>query len=333
MAVAQFTLKSWFQYMENLARSNQSLLHTGDANCHFVRSTFAELMGAIATKVKSPCMVVESYEAEGVDRKSNNLLIRRHLAFTIIKQLTDRQSQTQLLDFETDCETIALKVLARMYYDRLDSTRTGRAKAQQFANIDLDAWQGDVMSDLLTGNWAAYRIQVPVINADDRLKMNAADWDDTNEVPLLEDLTGLSCTNLNHPTLGLTDEQRENCLYVIIYEADGVTERTRIPAGGTYTLTEAGEEMPTILPYDDRAAALAETSTTPPTTAQLVRIVDENILIPGDGTSTVAELVQALEDDHNADTYRTSAVSITADKDQLYATDDETGTSHHERSY
>lgn len=238
MRVGQFTLKTFFQYMENLARSNQSLLHT-DANRHFVRSNFSELVGKAFEDLQSPAMLVDTYEAEGIDRTSDNLLVKRYVAFTIIKRITEKGNHAQLLDLETDCETIAMKVLARMKYDRRSATTNMRAKQQLFADVDLNAWEGHVLNEMLNGAWAAFRIQVPIINADDRLTMNAADWDDTKEQPIFYDISGLSCANLNDPSQGLTDEQRLNCLAVTVYESDGTTVNALVPAGGSYVLAPA----------------------------------------------------------------------------------------------
>lgn len=182
MSVGQFTLKTWFAYMEELAQGNQLLLHS-PTNRHFARKSFEEMLAAKFNDLQYPAMLVDSYEAEGIDNKSNNLLVRRVVAFTIVKKY-EAGNYSERLDFETDCETIALQVLSRMYYDRLPNTANGRMKSQVFAAVDLHAWRLDIVSDIFSASmYAAVRVEIPVVNADDRLKFDPAAWDPDSTPP------------------------------------------------------------------------------------------------------------------------------------------------------
>lgn len=103
-----------------------------------------------------------------------------------------------------------------------------------------------------------------------------------------------TCEELLDPITGLTDEQLgPGCLNCSGGSCTGVdildnlgNVIAHVNDGGTYTIT------PMILPYADKAAALADTATIP-TTAQMVRIEDTNRAYFGAPPATVADLVTA----------------------------------------
>jgi hypothetical protein len=73
------------------------------------------------------------------------------------------------------------------------------------------------------------------------------------------------------------------CVGVDIFDFDGTTLLAHVNDGDSYTI------MPTILPYTDRAAALAD-STTIANTQQMVHILDSGRMYPGTG-ETVDKIV------------------------------------------
>lgn len=203
----QMTLKAFHAYMENLATQMEAIGHT-TSSCHFVRMSLLDALEANLTKLNSPAMLVENYDARGVDAKSNNLMVQRMVAFTIAKKLPgkDKDNPATRLDYETDCETIALQVLARMRKDRV------HLGGSVFADVDLDAWEGEVATPFFAGDWAAYRVMVPVSNVDRRLAYDSGLWSDDSTPAVPVDVSGLSCSNLNDASLGLTDQQRLVCV-------------------------------------------------------------------------------------------------------------------------
>jgi hypothetical protein len=278
------TIAQMFAYMQNIAVQHVELQHGVGGRKAFARMVLTEAYEKGYTQLDDTALIVESYEEEGIDNKSNNLMARRFLAWHVVKRLTGQNNDAdQLISYEEDCQRIAKQVLARLRHDRLNYDD------QRFADVEMEAWRGDSSSALFNGKWAAWRIEVPVKHVDRQVVFDQNAWDDTTNPATFTDLSALTCPQLNDAILGLTDAQRTNCLYVTIYETDGVTERTRVAAGGTYTLPTA---TPMILPYANYAAAQADTSTVP-TTAQLVVLNDSDRTYHGDGTSTVAALVAA----------------------------------------
>jgi lysophospholipase L1-like esterase len=200
------TIKEWFVFAEHLA-TNHTLIGHSATERHYVRSEFVDLQGAAFSDLHSPALIAEAPDSEGLDAASNNLLARRYLAWTVVKQLDGSDNPNARLDAELECETLAQHVLARLRAERIH--RGGNV----FADVLMDQWEGSVMTPFLKAGWAGYRIMVPVLVNDQRLKHDPANWQDQPGAPLLlRDVSGLSCPNLNHPTLGLTQEQRLQCV-------------------------------------------------------------------------------------------------------------------------
>lgn len=278
------TIAQWFAYMANLAAQHVELHDGVGGRKAFARMVLTEAFEKGYTQLDDTALLVESYEEEGIDKDSDNLQARRFMAWHVIKRLGGQNNDAELLiSYEEDCQRIAKQILGRL---RRDSKNYDD---RRFAKVVTDAWRGDSSSALFNGKWAGWRIEVPVTNVDRQLIFDENAWDDTTNPATFLDLSGLTCEQLNDPILGLTTAQRTNCLYVTIYETDGTTVRTRVAAGGSYTLPTAS---PMILPYANYAAALADT-TKVPTTEQLVVLNDSDRTYHGNGTSTVAQLVAA----------------------------------------
>lgn len=277
-------IRLYYQYMENLARMHEDIAHDpASGRVRFTRMFLDEFLSDKQVKLDGtgPCLMVEPYEARLIDNKSNNILSERVLAFSVVAKPGKRMDRSNAVDLQAQCENIALEILGRIYNERRKGANP------PFQNVLMHEAEDNPIDQALDGGWIGWRVQIPVQNTVLELKYDPGRWNDDAAAPLLYDLTNLSCANLNHPTLGLTAAQRTNCLYVTIYEADGVTERTRIMAGGSYTLTEA-DDMDIFVRKANKAAALAD-DVTVVTTQQFLLIEDTNELRPGDG-GTVAAL-------------------------------------------
>lgn len=211
------SIKEWWTYAEHLAANHPGILHVPDTHVAFSRWEFPELIGANFNDLQSPCLIAEAPESDGVDNSSNNLLARRHIAFTIAKRVEVGGTIAERMDAEQECETIAMQVLARFRHERIH--RGG----QVFADVKMNGWEGVRLSPFLPDGWVGYRIMVPVFVNDIRLKHDNENWLDDIGTALLYDLSGMSCANLNHITLGLTTTQRLSCILPGYDFADAAT--------------------------------------------------------------------------------------------------------------
>jgi hypothetical protein len=200
------TWKEWFALAEHLATNLETIGHEPPDNVRYVRASFPELQAVAFSNLSSPALIADAPDSEGIDNSSNNLLARRYLAWTIVKRLGDNNGYADIIDAELECETIALSVLARLRAERIH--KGGKV----FADVQMDAWEGDGITPFLNNGWAGYRIMVPVQVSDQRLKYDPTLWTDGVGSWTYSDLTGLSCAALNHPTLGLSDAQRLGCI-------------------------------------------------------------------------------------------------------------------------
>lgn len=281
------TIKEWWVYAEHLAANNTAINHVPGTHVAFVRSSFPELQGADFQELQSPALIAEAPDSTGIDNNSNNLLVQRFLAWTIAKRI-DVQEATyaQRIDAELECETIALKVLGRLRRERI------HMNGQVFADVKMSEWEGEPISPFLPAGWVGYRIMVPVQVNDKRLIYDAADWNDPIGSVIYRDLTGISCANLNHPTLGLTQAQRLNCIlpgYDFLDDAtfDALTDEQIAQLASLF----GSSDMEYIKQaYISEADALADNVTTPAAT-QAIKVAGR--LYQGDGTSTSRALVLA----------------------------------------
>lgn len=281
---AGLNIRTWFQYMENIARMLTSIGHDPDNDViRFARTQYDEAAGITRTGIKEgPALFVDHYTSQLIDAKSNNLVMQRTLAFAVMMPLPAKRDYDATIDLKLECETVALQVVSRMYKDRLGNVPA----AKKFINVILDDLEGNFIEG---PSMVGFEVTIPVQNKEGRLIYDPGLWDDDAAAPILQDLTGMSCANLNDELLGLTTTQRTNCLYVTILESDGTTERTRVAAGGSYTLPES-EDMPYIIEtYATKADALADNTTEVP---EGQAIVVAGRLYQGTG-STAAVLVAA----------------------------------------
>lgn len=229
----QFTVRTFMEYMEQVAAQHTSIGHT-DAQPHFTRFNALMALEDQFTKLQSPALMCEHFEAEGVDAKSDNLMVRRYVAYTVAVKVPGGLRSTGhdgVLQLEEQAETIALQVLGRMRNDRIHRGGT------IFGEVDMDNWQGQVATPLFNGTWAAYRITIPVSMVDRRLSYDSQVWDGDVSSPIYEDLTALSCANLNHPVYGLTITQRLSCI-LPQYDFSDTTVQAALSAGQVEDLEE-----------------------------------------------------------------------------------------------
>lgn len=227
------SIREWFVYMQNLAVQHLELQHTVGGRKAFARMKLTEAMEQQFTQLDDMALLVESYEEEGIDNKSNNLMVTHHVAFHVIKRVDGQQGDAeQLVAYEEDCQRVAKQILARLRHDRLNYDD------QRFADVRMEAWRGDSSSYFFNGAWAGWRIEVPLQHVDRGLVFDVQNWSDTTNPDLYIDLQALSCANLNDPFVGLSDTQRLNCLGVDILDFSTGDTITRVAAGDTYTVLQ-----------------------------------------------------------------------------------------------
>lgn len=209
--VNSLTFREWFEYAEHLARNLTPIGHNPEAGIvRYARVRFQEVISLSINELQGPCLLAEMPVSEGIDNKSNNLLAQRYLAWTIADRVDNQTTDVQRMAKETNCESLALRVLGRLRADRIHLQKAGTSGV--FADVAIDRWEGECITEFLSGNWVGYRIMVPVLVNDKRLTYDPQFWSDGIGQGLFTDLTGLSCAALNHPTLGLTLAQRLQCI-------------------------------------------------------------------------------------------------------------------------
>ena len=105
-------------YFENLARRHKSILHT-DQEKHFFRFEIEEVLAGInRTDTVYPLLVLEGYNFEYTDNKSDNILKNRNIAFILLDVVHDITDATEIHDVWNRMESIGDDILARLKADK-----------------------------------------------------------------------------------------------------------------------------------------------------------------------------------------------------------------------
>lgn len=136
----------------------------------FYRMDLEEITGAFRKGSTFPAMMVESPEGDADGSSLQSSKVNRRFFFTIYMnpRRGDFQQQDEMLD---ECERIGLKIIARMRYDARIPTHLlyNKFKAETVKWVK----EGPIFTEGLYGFQFS-----GIIEGDEPLKVDAADWDD-----------------------------------------------------------------------------------------------------------------------------------------------------------
>jgi len=140
----------------------------------FFRMDLREIKGSFRSKANFPCMVLESHEGDLGKSSRSEAVNQRTFAFTIYEnpKREDFEDQNKKL---SECETIGLKVIARMRQEGMTPKHLlyNRFKIETVTYMKV----GPVFSEKLYG----YRF-VGSFDGFESLKVNPDDWCDEIDV-------------------------------------------------------------------------------------------------------------------------------------------------------
>lgn len=105
-------------YFETLARQHKSIGHS-DSEKHFFRFEIEEVLAGInRTDSEYPMLVMEGYNFDYTDNKSDNILKNRNGAFMLIDVVNDITDYDQVHEVWNRMESIGDDILARIKADK-----------------------------------------------------------------------------------------------------------------------------------------------------------------------------------------------------------------------
>ena len=105
-------------YFESLACQHFQIRHT-EHEKHFFRFEVDEVLAGInRTDVNYPLLVLEGYNFEFTDQKSDNLIKNRSGAFILLGQITDQTDYGQVHEVWDRLEQIGDDIIARIRHDK-----------------------------------------------------------------------------------------------------------------------------------------------------------------------------------------------------------------------
>lgn len=105
-------------YFENIASRHVSIQHT-EAEKHFFRFEIDELLGGInCTDSDYPMLVLEGYNFDYSDNRSDNVLKNRRGAFVLLDVVPDITDYNQVHEVWAEMEAIGDDILAKIKADK-----------------------------------------------------------------------------------------------------------------------------------------------------------------------------------------------------------------------
>ena len=140
------TFNDLIAYFENIARSHVDIRHT-DNEKHFFRMEIDEVLAGInRTDVKHPYFILESYDFDYGDNKSDNILKKRNGAFVLLDHVDDATDNDAIQEVRNRMEAIGDEILIKIKTDK----RNPLVKAVR--DINLDEVKGVLISNEIDNN-------------------------------------------------------------------------------------------------------------------------------------------------------------------------------------
>lgn len=133
-------------YFENLARRHVDIQHS-ESEKHFFRMEIDEVLAGInRTDVRHPYFILESYDFDYADNKSDNLLKKRNGAFVLLDKVDDSTDFDAIQEVRNRMEAIGDEILVKIKADK----RNPLVKAVR--DINLDEVKGVLISNEIDNN-------------------------------------------------------------------------------------------------------------------------------------------------------------------------------------
>ncbi len=105
-------------YFETLATEHVSIRHS-EANKHFFRFEIDEVLAGLnRTDISFPLLIMEGYNFDFTDNRSDNVIKNRSGAFVLLGQITDPSDYSSVHDVWDELEEIGDDIIARIRSDK-----------------------------------------------------------------------------------------------------------------------------------------------------------------------------------------------------------------------
>lgn len=107
-------------YFTSIATSNVDLKHS-ENECHFTKRTFEDILLEMkGGDLYYPLLNLEPYDFDFTDSESDNIHKNRHIAFSIIDSVQNKENADEKFDSWEKCEEIGDEILIKILRDKRD---------------------------------------------------------------------------------------------------------------------------------------------------------------------------------------------------------------------
>lgn len=109
------------EYFKLLAEEHVDIQHS-DTKKHFFRFELDEVISGLCTKLNYPALILEAYDFDYSESRSDNILKARNGAFMLIDKVSDQGDYDRIHEVWDEMEAIGDEILIRMRADKEKKT-------------------------------------------------------------------------------------------------------------------------------------------------------------------------------------------------------------------
>ncbi|HPS40061.1 MAG TPA: hypothetical protein PL124_11645 [Candidatus Cloacimonadota bacterium] len=104
-------------YFERIAEEHVSIKHSATQK-HFFRFELDEVLAGLTSKLNYPALILEAYDFDFADSRSDNIIKQRNGAFILIDKVSDTGDFAKIHEVWDEMEEIGDDILIRMRRDK-----------------------------------------------------------------------------------------------------------------------------------------------------------------------------------------------------------------------
>ncbi|MCD4681127.1 MAG: hypothetical protein K8S00_12150 [Bacteroidales bacterium] len=154
-------------YFENIARKHVAIGHT-DEEKHFFRLELDEVLTGLNSKINFPALILEGYDFDFTDSRSDNVIKNRSGAFILLDHCRDNHDFDRIHQIWDNLEEIGDDILIKILKDKRDRN------IKTIRNFDMNDIQAVLIANEVGQNYGIrYSYKISTHKSND---VNQAKW-------------------------------------------------------------------------------------------------------------------------------------------------------------
>ncbi len=147
-------------YFESLATQHKSIGHSS-SNKHFFRLELEEFLTGMKAKIHYPALILEGYDFNFVDNRSDNVHKEIHTAFLLVDKVADKGDYDRIHQVWDCLEEIGDEILIRILRDKRDQ------RSEVLSHFNMTSVSGSPITDMNLVHYGIrydFKLSWPLVN-------------------------------------------------------------------------------------------------------------------------------------------------------------------------